>query len=68
MNDSLAVLAAAYVLIAVRHVGIFRLQIWQIMSLGAAVVVLAGEIAPLNAMLAINFDVMLFLCSLIKRS
>ncbi|HCA82016.1 MAG TPA: anion transporter [Bacteroidetes bacterium] len=61
MNVSLVVLATAYVLIAVRHVGILRLQIWQIMSLGAAAVVLAGEIAPLDAVRAVNFDVMLFL-------
>lgn len=61
MNVSLVALAAVYALIAVRHVGILRLQLWQIMSLGAASVVLAGEIDPLDAVRAINFDVMLFL-------
>ena len=61
MNVSLVVLAAVYGLIAVRHVGILRLQIWQIMALGAAAVLLAGEIAPVDAVQAVNFDVMLFL-------
>jgi len=57
----LIALACVFVLIAVRRVGRFRLQIWQIMFLGAAVVLLTGSIAPGTALRAINLDVMVFL-------
>ncbi len=55
------VLAAVFILIAVRKVGNTRLQIWQIMLLGAAVVLITGQISPANALFAVNVDVMLFL-------
>jgi Na+/H+ antiporter NhaD/arsenite permease-like protein len=58
---SLITLAVVFVLIAVRKVGNIRLQIWQIMLLGALVVLVTGQISPLNALKAINADVMLFL-------
>lgn len=61
MNISLAVLLAVFVLIAVRKVGRVRLHIWQIMVGGAAAVLLAGQIWPLQAVAAIQPDVMLFL-------
>ena len=57
----LIVLAVVFVLIAVRQVGSFRLQIWQIMLLGALAVTVTGQIAPGRALQAINADVMLFL-------
>jgi Na+/H+ antiporter NhaD/arsenite permease-like protein len=50
-----------FVLIAVRQIGRFRLQIWQAMLLGALAVLLTGQISPAEALKAINLDVILFL-------
>src|SRR5512138_1115665 len=58
---SLVTLVIVFLLIAVRQVGNVRLQIWQIMLLGALVVLATGQIAPLAALRAINIDVILFL-------
>jgi len=58
---SVIILAVVFVLIAVRQIGRFRFQIWQIMSLGAIAVLVTGQISPLNAFNAINLDVILFL-------
>ena len=55
------VLAVVLVLIATRRVGKIKLQIWQIMLLGAFVVLVTGQISPLKALDYINFDVILFL-------
>lgn len=55
------VLGIVFVLIAVRRLGNIRLQIWQIMLLGALLVLLTGSITPGDALKAINLDVMLFL-------
>jgi Na+/H+ antiporter NhaD/arsenite permease-like protein len=63
-NISLMVLAAVFILIAIRQVGRVRLQIWQIMLLGATAVLLAGEISPIEAFRSINLDVMIFLLSM----
>ncbi len=48
-------------LIAVRQIGRFNLKIWQIMTGGALVVLLTGQISIPDAVHAINSDVMLFL-------
>lgn len=61
MNISIITLLVVFVLIAVRQVGAFRLQIWQIMLLGAMVVVLTGQISSRDALRSINLDVMFFL-------
>lgn len=58
---SIIILAIVFVLIAVRQLGNIRLQIWQIMLLGAVGVLITGQISPLEAMKAINSDVMFFL-------
>jgi Na+/H+ antiporter NhaD/arsenite permease-like protein len=63
-NISVMVLATVFVLIAIRQVGRVRLQIWQIMLLGAIAVLLAGEISPIEAFWSINLDVMIFLLSM----
>ncbi|GAB6286455.1 MAG: SLC13 family permease [Methanoregula sp.] len=55
------VLAAVFILVAVRQVGRFNLKIWQIMLGGAVAVLVTGQIAPTDALRAINLDVMLFL-------
>ena len=53
------VLILVFILIAVRQVGNIKLQIWQIMLLGALAVLLSGQIAPVEALKSINIDVML---------
>jgi Na+/H+ antiporter NhaD/arsenite permease-like protein len=58
---SIIVLLVVFILIAVRQIGNFRLQIWQIMLLGAVAVLVSRQISPLRALEAINLDVMLFL-------
>jgi Na+/H+ antiporter NhaD/arsenite permease-like protein len=58
---SIIVLLVVFVLIAVRQIGRFRFQIWQVMLLGALTVLLTGQISPANALKAINPDVMIFL-------
>ncbi|OGO00230.1 MAG: anion transporter [Chloroflexi bacterium RBG_13_51_52] len=58
---SLITLGVVFVLIAVRQVGNVRFRIWQIMLLGALVVLVSGQITPGKALQAINADVMLFL-------
>jgi Na+/H+ antiporter NhaD/arsenite permease-like protein len=55
------VLAAVLILIAVRQVGRFRLQIWQVMLGGAAAVLVTLQITPMEALESINLDVMAFL-------
>jgi Na+/H+ antiporter NhaD/arsenite permease-like protein len=55
------VLLIVFILIAVRQIGNIRLQIWQIMLLGAASVMLSGQISPERALKSINADVLLFL-------
>ena len=55
------ILAAVFILVAVRQVGRFNLKIWQIMLGGAVAVLVTGQIAPTDALRAINLDVMLFL-------
>ncbi len=57
----LLVLAAVFLLIAVRRVGRFRPAMWQVMCAGAGAVLLSGDIRPAAALAAIDPDVMLFL-------
>ena len=55
------ILALVFLLIAVRQVGRVRLEIWQVMCAGAAAMLLSGDIKPLPALEAIDWDVMIFL-------
>jgi Na+/H+ antiporter NhaD/arsenite permease-like protein len=55
------VLAAVFLLIAVRQVGRFTIRIWQVMLGGALAVLLTGQISLSDALRAINIDVMVFL-------
>jgi Na+/H+ antiporter NhaD/arsenite permease-like protein len=61
---SIVILLTVFVLIAVRQVGNFKLQIWQIMLGGAVVVLAVGEISFLDAFRSINFDVIIFLAGM----
>jgi Na+/H+ antiporter NhaD/arsenite permease-like protein len=60
-NISAMALVIVLILIAIRQVGEFKLQIWQIMLFGALIVLFTGKISPSNAAYAINLDVMIFL-------
>ena len=42
MNISILTLAAVFLFIAIRQIGNVRLQIWQIMTLGAGIVLITG--------------------------
>ena len=57
----IVILAIVFLLIAVRQIGSLKLQIWQVMLLGAGAVLLSGRITPAAALKAVNLDVMLFL-------
>jgi len=61
MSIPIVTLAAVFLLIAIRQVGSLKLQIWHIMLAGALAVLLTGAIAPLAALRAIDFDILLFL-------
>ena len=58
---SIVVLGVVFLLIAIRKIGEVSFRIWQVMLLGATVVLLAGEITPMEALASIDIDVMLFL-------
>jgi Na+/H+ antiporter NhaD/arsenite permease-like protein len=58
---SVLILLGVFVLTALRQVGSLKLQIWQVMTLGALSVLLLGEISPEEALKAINIDVLVFL-------
>lgn len=61
---SILALSAVLLLTAVRQVGKFSLQIWQIMLLGALAVLFTGQISLTQAARAINLDVMIFLAGM----
>lgn len=60
----IAVLGLVIALTAARRIGSLRLRIWQVMLGGAVLVLVTGQIAPLDALRAINLDVMLFLAGM----
>ncbi|HDS46135.1 MAG TPA: anion transporter [Methanomicrobia archaeon] len=58
---ALLTLGAVFILIAIRRIGSFSLQIWQIMLLGAVMVLITGQISPADALRAVNLEIILFL-------
>lgn len=58
---SVLILLGVFILTALRQVGTLKLQIWQIMTFGALLVLLLGKISPEKALEAINTDVIIFL-------
>ncbi|MEM0359482.1 MAG: anion transporter [Candidatus Hadarchaeales archaeon] len=52
---------AVFILVAIRQIGNLRFQIWQIMLFGALAVLFTGQISPIDALISIDPDVMLFL-------
>ncbi|MDI1293035.1 MAG: SLC13 family permease [Methylobacter sp.] len=61
MNISILTLFAVFALITVRKIGHFNIKIWQSMTCGALTVLATGEISGVDALKAIDFNVMLFL-------
>ncbi|MFH0769280.1 MAG: SLC13 family permease [Chloroflexota bacterium] len=61
MMIPIIILLIVFILIAVRQLANIKYQIWQVMLAGAFGVLVTGQISPLNALKAINPDVMLFL-------
>jgi len=57
----LVVLALVITAIVARRIGRVRIGIWQAMSAGGIAIVVSGDMAPLDALAAIELDVMLFL-------
>lgn len=57
----LIALVLVFILIILRKVGQFNVKIWQAMALGAIVVLVTGQISPIDALYSINIDVMIFL-------
>ncbi|MEM4259917.1 MAG: SLC13 family permease [Candidatus Woesearchaeota archaeon] len=55
------VLALVFLLIAIRQIGNFKLQIWQVMLGGSILVLVTSQISISEAVLSVNFDVILFL-------
>ncbi len=58
---SVVILLIVFTLIAVRQIGKVKLEIWQVMTLGAIACLLTCQISLLNAFKSINLDVILFL-------
>jgi Na+/H+ antiporter NhaD/arsenite permease-like protein len=65
---SLFVAIAVFLLISIRQIGKFKLEMWQIMSFGAIAVLLAGEISFKEAVKAIDFNVIVFLFGMFVAS
>lgn len=61
MPFSIIVLILVFILIAIRKIGNIRLELYQVMVIGAVLVLLSGSISIKNAILAIDLDVILFL-------
>ncbi|MHB8623912.1 MAG: anion transporter [Sulfuricaulis sp.] len=61
MNIPIIALGSVLLLIMTRRLGKWRFGLWQAMLLGAAIVLLTGQITPAAALGAIDADVMLFL-------
>ncbi len=61
---SFLALGFVFLMMMVRKVGNLRLELWQIMGVGALVVLVTGQISVKDAFVAINWEVMLFLTTM----
>lgn len=61
MSISLGVLVLVFLGIALRQLFRIPLKIWQIMGIGAAIVLFTGRITVLSAWMAIDWDIIYFL-------
>jgi Na+/H+ antiporter NhaD/arsenite permease-like protein len=58
---SVLTLIAVLMLISIMQISKIKLEIWQIMLMGALTVLLAGQISPYDGLRSINWDVIVFL-------
>jgi len=58
---SAIILLIVFTFIAVRQIGKIKLDIWQVMTLGALGCLLTGEISAFDAVKSVNLDVIIFL-------
>ncbi|MFN3660765.1 MAG: SLC13 family permease, partial [Brevinematales bacterium] len=61
---SFLALAFVFVMMIVRRIGHFRLELWQIMGVGALLVLFTGQISFFEALRAINWEVIFFLATM----
>ena len=61
MPFSIFILGAIFSFIALRHHIPFRLAIWQIFTMGAILMLATAQISPLEAVVEVKWDVILFL-------
>ncbi len=61
----LAVLAIVYLLISVRRIGRRSIEIWQAMGIGAFLVIISGQISPIDALKSINLDVIVYIIGML---
>ncbi|MGZ8200515.1 MAG: SLC13 family permease [Methylosarcina sp.] len=61
MNTPLLVMTAVFALIPVRKIGGITIRIWQLMTAGALIVLMTGDISGYDALKAIDLNVMMFL-------
>ncbi|RJR29155.1 MAG: anion transporter [Desulfobacteraceae bacterium] len=61
MGIPVFVLCLVFLLTAFRQIGRVKLKIWQVMFAGALIVLVTGRITPIDALHAVNFDVLFFL-------
>jgi len=64
MNISVIVLIGVFILFIFRKVHKYHFEMWQIMLIGAIAVLVTNQISFLDALRAINLDVMIFLFSM----
>ncbi len=61
----LAVLAMVYALISIRRIGGKSIEIWEAMGLGAFLVLIFGQISPIEALKSINLDVIVYIIGML---
>ncbi|MCL4343746.1 MAG: anion transporter [Nitrososphaerota archaeon] len=61
----LVVLALVYALISVRRIGGRSIEIWQAMGIGAFLVLVFGQISPIEALKSINLDVIVYIIGML---
>lgn len=61
----LAVLALVYALISMRRIEGKSIEIWQAMGLGAFLVLIFGQISPVEALKSINLDVIVYIVGML---
>jgi Na+/H+ antiporter NhaD/arsenite permease-like protein len=61
MNTPLLVMTAVFALIPLRKIGGVNVRIWQLMTAGALIVLITGDISGYDALKAVDMNVMVFL-------